>query len=332
VAVFSCLLRSFVAFGMVLGLAAVVRADLHFAETTIDVGEARSGVRLGRDFRFVNDGSEEVELIEAQPSCGCLTPRLEQRLYRPGEQGTLTVEINTLGQPAGQRSWRVRLRYRKGGVLQETALEIAARVVTEVTVQPAALTVLAQGALAEEIVLTDLREQPLTLYEVRTTARFLKATAGEPTRDGLGHHVTRIKLEVGDDCPEGRHEEVLTFYTNDLTYRELAVPVTVVRRGRQQVSAVPEEITVRALAGEPVPSQLVRVRAAGDGAVVVHGVTADDPSITCRWASGPENCVTLKVQIDRTRLPAGGLRSAVHIQMASPVRETLTLPVSCTLE
>ena len=64
--------------------------------------------------------------------------------------------------------------------------------------------------------------------------------------------------------------------------------------------------------------------------MVVDNVTADDPAIQCRWAEGPDKLATVRVLIDPTTNSM--LQSAVHIQVARPVRETLTIPVNCNLE
>jgi len=81
-----------------------------------------------------------------------------------------------------------------------------------------------------------------------------------------------------------------------------------------------------------VSSRIVLLRSAGEEAVVVERVEADDPAVVCTWAPGPENCATLKVGIDRTKLPADGLRSAIHIHISKPAPDTITLPVTCRVE
>src|SRR5437588_2843981 len=83
------------------GLTADARADLHFPETAADAGQVYTGKELAHTFAFVNRGPEAVEVVEARASCGCLTPRLEKRVYQPGERGELRLEVNTFTQPAG---------------------------------------------------------------------------------------------------------------------------------------------------------------------------------------------------------------------------------------
>src|SRR5262249_25478737 len=126
-----------------LGGAAEARAELRFAALRTDLGEIRSGGKPGHSFRFVNARPAPVELVEARPGCGCLRPKLEKRVYGPGEEGAIALEVNAAGQSAGPHTWRLQLLYRDGAEDREVTLEVAARVVTEVTVQPAALTLFA---------------------------------------------------------------------------------------------------------------------------------------------------------------------------------------------
>ena len=82
----------------------------------------------------------------------------------------------------------------------------------------------------------------------------------EPSRDADGHWTWRVKLEVASDLPEGRHAEIIDFFTDDPMYTHLRVPVTVVKRSRQRVTATPETVTLTIPAGQPVPSRLLLVR------------------------------------------------------------------------
>ena len=133
------------------------RADLSFANPTVDVGEVRGGAPLRQRFAFTNPGSGAVEITDLRASCGCVKPALDKRGYAPGESGELTLEVRTLGQPAGEHTWRLQVAYRAGDEAGQAELSVVGRVVTEVTVQPASLTISTEGTAAHEITLTDLR-------------------------------------------------------------------------------------------------------------------------------------------------------------------------------
>jgi hypothetical protein len=304
-----------------------VRAEVRFDRAAVSAGTVRAGVPLAHDFPFRNDGPEPVEVTQTRASCGCLTPRLGQRVYRPGERGVLRLEVNTLGEPAGPHAWTVQVRCQSGENVEEIPLRLTARLITEISVRPAALTVDTGGAAGHEITLTDLRPKPLAVTGLDSTSPHLTARLLGKPRDTQGRRVQGIRIEVAEDFPEGRHRETVTLFTNDPLYRELHIPVTVVKRSRQRLAAFPKRVTLTAAPDTPLPSQLVRLRDARGEAVEVERLVADHPAITCRWAKGPGPMATLKISVDHKRLTNGHLQSAVHVHISKPVRATVTIPV-----
>jgi hypothetical protein len=329
-----CLPRPAVALAAVLLLAGLSRADLRVAEPAFDAGEVRAGAPLSHRFAFVNDGPAPVVVSEVRAGCGCLTPCLEPAgtalpyAYLPGEQGALLLEVNTLGQAPGPHIWQVTVSYRNGDEGREAELRLSGRVVTEVAVQPAALTLFADAAVAHEVVLTDLRPRPLAVTAVRGSAPQLTGRVAERARDADGHALYRIGLAVAADYPEGRHDEVLDILTDDPAYPDLRVPLTIVKRGRRRLSAAPDPVALTVGAGQEAPSRLVLVRDSDGQPVVVDRVDADDAAVSCRWSEGPSSPAAVRVRVDASRVGAGGLHGAIHIHVSKPVPETLTVPVT----
>jgi hypothetical protein len=309
--------------------AATARADLSFANPTVDAGEVRSGAPLKQHFAFVNAGAQTVEITGLHASCGCVKPLLEKRTYAPGERGELVLDVHTLSQPAGDNVWHLDVAYRDGGETRQAELFLKGRVITEIAVQPAAMSIFTGAAAAHEITLTDLRDRPLSVTGVHSSSPHLKGEVKQAVIDGAGHRVVTVALALAASCPEGRYEETVVLLTDDAEYRELTVPVTVVKRPKQRVTASPGSVSVSAARGQAVPSRIVLLRPAGDEAVAVDGVEADDAAVSCTWAAGPDNMATLKVSIDRTKLPADGLLSAIHVHISKPISETITVPVTC---
>ncbi|HEV3261061.1 MAG TPA: DUF1573 domain-containing protein [Gemmataceae bacterium] len=308
------------------------RADLHFEQPIFDAGAVHSGTPLVHDFRFVNAGPETIEVTEARASCGCLTPRIEPRVYRPGEHGSLRVEVHTLDQPEGFKDWRVQFCYRGGDTAHELGLHVTAHLITEVTVQPAALVVFADQPIGHEVTLTDLRPQPLSIAAVRTSSPELKSDVKGSSADPSGHQVYTISLQVTEDYREGRHDETLSIYTDDPNYRELRVPVTIVKRPRQRLVVRPNRVTLLAPPGQPAPSRIVLIQDSGNEAVVLSGVMADDPAVVCQWAQGPGPMTTVKVSVDRSRVHGQALQTTIHVHVSKPVAQELNIPLVCTLQ
>ncbi|MCS6850996.1 MAG: DUF1573 domain-containing protein [Gemmataceae bacterium] len=308
--------------------ASPVRAEPQFSARHVDVGEVRTGTALTPSFTFVNPGPASVTLLDARASCGCLVPRVERRTYQPGESGSVRLEINTLTQPAGPNTWTLVLRFEEGGQVRETTLTLAARLVTEVQVQPASLHIYADKGVCHEIRVTDLRDQSLRVTAADSSSPWV-AAAVEPPPPTRGDRPTWvIRLTVRDDLPPGRHEERVTVYTDDPAYRTLNVPVTIIKKPRHNVSALPGEVTWSVPRGQPVPSRIVLIRAADRQAVKVAEVTSDDPAITATWAEGPHDMSTVRLHVDRSRVRGGEVRTTVRVRLRQPMAEVVEIPVT----
>jgi hypothetical protein len=308
-----------------------VRADLECAQPVAEKGEVRSGMSLSHRFSFVNRGTEAVEVNDVRPSCGCLAPKLEQRRFQPGEAGVLLLAVNTLTQPAGANSWRVTIRYQTGGVEKELPLYISARIVTEISVEPPSLAIYTNTSIGHQITVIDRRTEPLIVRSVQASSPYVRTHLGELRRNDAGHWVRTIQVEVAADCPEGHHSETLLICTSDSTYPELAVPFTIVKRSRQQVSAAPSSVNLSEVHGQPLPSRIVLLSAADDAEVKIERVECADAAIECHWAQGPGHRATLKIRVDRARISSDQLESAVHVHLSQPAGQTITIPVSCSL-
>lgn len=314
------------------GLPGMARGELRFPQPDVDMGQVRSGKPFTHRFTFLNAGDQPVEIIDARATCGCLAPRVSQRIYQPGERGELELEVNTLSQPPGPHRWVVFVRYRLGMTAKEVTLRLSADVVTEVMVQPAALFLYGDQAIAHDVILTDLRSKPLTITDLRASSLKVKPRLLPAERDSAGHWQRRIRVEVAFDCPAGRHDELLSISTDDPGYRELRVPVTIVKRPDQRLTVAPSEVTLTALPGVPPPSRIVQLRDSQQQPVIIERITAEDPAIVCKWSEGPGNHATIRIQVDRARIMGNELTSTVRIEVSQPVRETITLPVKCLLE
>lgn len=313
------------------GAVGVARAELRFAQPTVDLGRLRAGVPTVHHFSFSCVDAAHVEITGVKASCGCVTPQLTRRSYRRGEQGTLPVELNTLSQPAGRHVWRVQVFYTCEGLTYELGLELKAELVKEVSVQPSALVVSAASALQRELILTDIRPRPLTITAVRCSARTLSARVEQPTRDAEGRWTCKIVLNVDPEGPEGRHEEMLAIFTDDPDYRELRVPVTLIKRAARALSATPAELTLTAPAGQPIPSQRVLIRASAQQPVSIERVTVDNPAVQVQWAKGEFPAAVVKVSVDRTRVSGGEVKTLLHVHVRQPAPEVLVIPLTVRL-
>src|SRR5207247_7973875 len=107
----------------------------------------------------------------------------------------------------------------------------------------------------------------------------------------------RVALEVTDQLPEGKHEVVLSIFTDDPIYRELRVPVTVVKRSRQSVRAAPATVDLVIPRGQPAPSRIVLLQAEGDEEVEVERIGPDAPVRRGAWTKGRGRLAGLKTRV-----------------------------------
>jgi hypothetical protein len=243
----------------------------------------------------------------------------------------VALEVHTLGLNPGPHTWRLFVSYQIGETAYEAALQLTGNVIAEVSVQPAAVMMYTETGAGHEILLTDLRQTPLTIAAVQASSPRLKAALAGSYTDEQGRQVRRIHIEVADDYPEGRHEEAVDIYTDDPGYRDLRVPVTIVKRSPKKVAAFPGQVEMIAAPGQAVPSKIVLLRGS-DSQVVVDSITCDNPAVGVQWARGPGTATTVRFTIDRSKLAGPHLQTTVRIHVHEPAEQTLTVPVSCILQ
>ncbi len=316
---------------LALGWASAARAELRCDQPVFAAGEVRSGVPLAHRFLLANRGANTIELLEVKPGCGCLRPRLGPAPLVPGASVPLAVEINTLTQAAGPNTWRAVVRYRDGEEVRELPLFVTATVVSEVSLRPAALLVYTDAPIAHALTLLDRRARPLDVEAVTTTSPHVRALVGEAHRGDGGAWERTISLEVGPDCPEGRHEEVLHVHTTDAVYAELEAPFTVVKKARQRIGAVPDRVSLTSSPGAPLPARIVLLSSSDEQEVRVERVEADSPAVRCRWAPGPGSRATLRIEVDRALLSGTAWEGSVRVYVNKPAPQVVTVPVRCEL-
>ena len=96
------------------GSCPTARADLTWAQKTVELHASPDDTVLEARYRFSNDGPAPVDIRDVQSSCGCTTVALSQRHFDPGQGGEIvarftvgervgiqkkTILVSTVGQP-----------------------------------------------------------------------------------------------------------------------------------------------------------------------------------------------------------------------------------------
>jgi hypothetical protein len=69
-------------------------AKVDFNQLTHEFGVISDEKEVEAKFKFTNSGTEELEIINLQGSCGCTVPALAKKKYAPGESGEIAVKYN----------------------------------------------------------------------------------------------------------------------------------------------------------------------------------------------------------------------------------------------
>lgn len=70
-------------------------AILYLPETQYNFGQVKEGEVVSHTFRLVNNGQEELEVKDIKTSCGCTAAMLSSPKLKPGETGTLKIDLDT---------------------------------------------------------------------------------------------------------------------------------------------------------------------------------------------------------------------------------------------
>jgi hypothetical protein len=300
--------------------AACMGDPLVISDAVVDAGTVRIGQPLVRRYAIRNTGIEPLTITELRSDCGCAAPRMDRRTLNAGETAHVEIEVNTLTQPPGPVRWLTVLEYRSGSTERRATLELTARLIREIELQPAALALVGQPGMTHDFVLTDRRPKLLAVTSVRTdsphlSARFLPTTAGDPAR--------RIRIELAATCPEGMTAETLRIATDDPNYPELRVPITISRKPKAQVLASPTRATI-----EAGGSVLVQLRGADGVAVELERTETGHPALTTRSASAQGSFVTLRIGLDQSKWDGQPIATEITAHFAQPPGHRLIIPVT----
>ncbi|MGF1578770.1 MAG: DUF1573 domain-containing protein [Gemmataceae bacterium] len=314
----------------ILVLAAVppgtAKADLVFAQKVIQTGKVKTGPILSRTFQFRNTGRETIEILDTRTACKCVIPKLAKRVYAPGEGGTIDFQVETLSSAAGEKRWVAYISYRDGKKVKQTYIELRTTLETEVSVQPAKVAMRVRSTFQQTFKVYDRRKTPLTVVAVDATSPHLRVRKKERTKEN-GRWLTPVELDVTQALPDGTHREYLVLYTDDVEYRELKVPVTIVK-GSGRATVAPKRLYVTLKRDKTNPTKLLVVRSPNsDQQVVIKDVLTHHPAVQCKWNAKSKTTAVVKVTFDPKRVRSGGFQTSVQIILSQPSASVLTVRI-----
>jgi len=293
----------------------VVAADPLVADQShVDRGDVRVGPPLVQQFRLTNRVNETVTITNVTSTCGCLAPKSDARELAPGTSTNLTIEINTLSQPAGPVNWVTRVSYRTGAQNHELVLDVRAKLIAEVRVEPASVAFSIRQSRSVELQVTDSRAKPFRITAVGSSSPQLKAellASDKPNKCSI-----RITASAGGD--PGVSSAVAWFTTDDPLYPQIIVPVTLTIPQRRRVVASPSTLDI-----DRGSSARVQLRDQEGKKLVIDRIEVEGP-LTASVLSTTEFIATINVKCLSKLDQRDG---TIIIHMREPVVERVTIPV-----
>ncbi len=204
-------------------------------------------------FTFRNLGDKPVTIERVVPSCGCLRWYLpgDQRTYRPGEAGCLTVRLATANERPGPHHYTLEVTT-AGAVPQRERLSFRVTLPElKVTIDPAEVYFYQLNGRPDSRTVYVLdhrsgRTTPLQIVSAECSSRYIQVELGRPEADGPGGTRIPIHLSAAGNVPPGREITALRLTTNDAEFPRLLVPIL--------IEGPPASLPLSLEYGPPVPN------------------------------------------------------------------------------
>ena len=208
---------------------------LAFEQYLVNLGAPPPRSEYAGRFSFRNVSSQPVRILGLEPSCGCLSPRLEQREFAPGEGGEFYLRVRAANERPGPHDYTCRIKY-DDGQPHETEVRFKITLPEErVEIRPRALAIYQfnNQPTTREISITDFRAAPegrplarLELIDATCSLSWVQVVVGEAQFDELGERRQTVLVTVAD-VPPGTHHGSVIVRTNVPEYAELRVPLRI---------------------------------------------------------------------------------------------------------
>ncbi|MCX7420469.1 MAG: DUF1573 domain-containing protein [Planctomycetia bacterium] len=209
------------------------RDGLAFEQYLVNLGSPPPRSEYAARFAFRNIGTKPLRVLKLEPSCGCLSPRLEKMEFAPGELGEFYLRVRAANERPGLHEYTCKLIY-DDGQTRESEVRFKITLPTErIEIRPRALTIYQFNSETtnREIAITDFRaapeDRPLTrleIMDVTCSLSWVQVAAGEAHFDDAGQRQQTVIVTL-TEVPPGAHNGSIIVKTNIPEYSELRVPL-----------------------------------------------------------------------------------------------------------
>jgi len=103
-------------------------AELKYIEDFFDFGSILQGEVVTHTFYFRNIGTEDLIIKDLIPDCGCTQPKIDKKILKPGEEGSVEVIFDSKGWQGSQYK---SVTLRTNSIIREKSVTIKANVVPQ---------------------------------------------------------------------------------------------------------------------------------------------------------------------------------------------------------
>lgn len=211
------------------------RESLAFEQYLVNLGAPPPRAEYAGRFAFRNIGSQTLKVLKLEPSCGCLSPRLDKKEFEPGEGGEFYLRVRAANEKPGLHEYTCKLKYDDG---QEREAEVRFKITLpeeRVEIRPRALAIYQfnDQPTKREISITDFRaapdDRPLTrleIVEARCRLDWVNVAIAESQVDESGQRQQVVEVTVSK-VPPGTHNTTIEIETNLTEYSRLVVPLRI---------------------------------------------------------------------------------------------------------
>ncbi len=103
-------------------------AELKYIEDFFDFGSIIQGEVVTHTFYFRNIGTEDLIIKDLIPDCGCTQPKIDKKVLKPGEEGSVEVIFDSKGWQGSQYK---SVTLRTNSIIREKSVTIKANVIPQ---------------------------------------------------------------------------------------------------------------------------------------------------------------------------------------------------------
>ncbi len=293
-------------------------------------------------YRFRNVGDKTVTITDLKPSCGCLNPQLQKRVYAPGERGEFEIRVDPTKEKPGRKEYTVDVHYEDS---QPRVVHVTYRLVLperKIEISPRALLFYQLASdnqeTQQEVIVSDYRTRHFNVTGIESTSPLVRAELLDKHEDEAGNQHIKFQVTVAGTVPQGTSRAIVNISTDDPAFSTVQLPILIrgpdraetdgelpVRPDPKSLVLVPRDnakatgrVTLREIAPVPITIRSVRIVSA-NGEVLIGEVRPGE--------TGPlERLRDLDVSLD---VPAGvdELKALLVIELDSSQQPRIEIPI-----